>query len=189
MSEEKDPGCEFCNLVSKVGYKNCAQFSDEMMTAALNVMKTKVDEFKKTLQTKLDAEEISKEEFEKLSFYAVQSMGFASSALAAMMVVDAKMPPQEILRLVDDKLKVIVSGLIASKLGLPIKDLSNIGGMSVVPIPLEAIDGVMEIMQKAGIRAEVIGPEGIVASTGTTGTTGTPDEVPKKNKETDPKLN
>ena len=174
MSKEKDPGCEYCNLFSKVGYKNCSQFSDEMMTAALELMKAKAEEFVKNAQTKLDAEEISKEEFDKLSAYAITSMGFASTALAAMMTIEAKIPPQEVLQLVDAKLKII-------KLGLPI-DLANIGGMSVVPIPVDAIDGVMELMKKAGVRAEVIGPEGIVAR-------NNPDEVPKVNKETDPKLN
>lgn len=145
-------------------------------------MKAKAEEFVKNAQTKLDAEEISKEEFDKLSAYAITSMGFASTALAAMMTIEAKIPPQEVLQLVDAKLKIIVSGLIASKLGLPIRDLANIGGMSVVPIPVDAIDGVMELMKKAGVRAEVIGPEGIVAR-------NNPDEVPKVNKETDPKLN
>ncbi len=171
MSDFKHKDCPLCKLCHEVlGFNNCAQFANDMSTQVLDSMHAKVSELQEKLKVKVASGELSEANYELLSKHLLFSMGYAATVIAAAMTIDGpRIPPSELMNLIQGKIHSIVSTLIAQKLGI------NIENLSVLPIPAEAdVEGLREILQKAGINTVDLNLDDLGSG---------------KSKETDPKLN
>lgn len=170
MSEEHD--CQLCKLSKEVfGHENCSQLTNDMAVQALDAMNANINGLRAKLQAKFDNGEVSKENFELLQKHLTFSLGYSATTIACAMCIEGpRFSPPELLSLISEKIKNMISSLIAQKLGTPA------GNVDIIPMNAE-VRGIIETFKSFGINVEVIdGP-----SDGTLFT--------KVNKETDPKLN
>lgn len=120
--EDHNKDCPLCAATRKVfgadKYPSCAAIANEMTLDTMNVLKARAKALQDEAAAKLKSGAITQEEHDLAFENAKFSMAFAAAGLVAMMTVDGPiMSPPQMMMLVQEKLKMVITNLLLEKLG------------------------------------------------------------------------
>jgi hypothetical protein len=128
MSEEKD--CPTCLLIRKVfgdKFGNCSDFSNQLAIEAVDTMIAKVQNLQAKVLEKSKNGELTDVECDTLLRHFKVSLGFATASIAALMVVEGpQLPPGEMVRLVQEQIRLVITSKFADD---GVKKLMDIFGI------------------------------------------------------------
>jgi hypothetical protein len=141
MTEENH--CPLCDLSREVfgdRFPNCADLSNQLANEAVDAMIGKVQKLQDEVIAKFDKGELKEADYNSLMQHLKFSMAFAASSIVAIMVIEGpQIPPGEMLKLVEDKIKSVIANLITQR-------LSNVSGNVGVDVSPEAIEALRKIL-------------------------------------------
>ena len=123
MDHEKD--CPLCAVTRKVfgeKYPSCAAISNELIIDVLDMMKARVNRLTEEADVKLKRGEITSEEHRLACDNANFSQAFAVASLTAAMTIDGpRLSPPQMMQLIDEKMRQVITTLLLEKLGLSVQ--------------------------------------------------------------------